>query len=129
MMIHDLIAEVLSENSRTATAGTITILVNVKRQHRKLIPVALGDVRRALTVMVRRGDLVEDIDQQRIARYRLCALCYAMSAPDGHGWRVLRLHAAGETIIAENMTQAEARCCLAALNDLSRKVASIRARS
>lgn len=129
MMIRDLIHEVLSENSHTTTAGTITALVNIKRQHRKLTPVAVGDVRRALNAMVRRGDLVEDIDPQRIVRYRLRALCYALCAPDGLGWRVVRLHAAGETVIADNMTEAEARCCLTALNELDRKVASIKARS
>ena len=128
MMIRDLIREVLSENSHTTTAGTITALVNIKRQHRKLIPAAVGDVRRALNALVRSGDLVEDIDPQRIVRYRLRALCYALCAPDGLGWRVVRLQAAGETIIADNMTEAEARCCVAALNELDRKVATIKAR-
>jgi hypothetical protein len=94
MMIRDLITEVLSENSHTTTAGTITALVNIKRRHRKLIPITVGDVRRALNAMVRRGDLVEDIAPQRIVRYRLRALCYALSAPEGQGWRVLRLDAA-----------------------------------
>lgn len=103
--------------------------MNIKRRHRKLIPAAVGDVRRALNAMVRRGELVEDIDPQRIVRYRLRALCYALCAPDGKCWRVVRLHAAGETIIAENMTEAEARCCVTALNELDRKVASIRAHS
>jgi hypothetical protein len=129
MMIRDLITEVLSENSHTTTGGTITALVNIKRLHRKLIPVAVGDVRSALNAMVRRGDLVEDIDPQRIVRYRLRALCYALCAADGLGWRVVRLHAAGETIIAESMTEAEARCCVTALNELDRKVASIKART
>ena len=61
-------------------------------------------------------------------RYRLRALYYALCAPDGLGWRV-RLDAAGEMVIADNMTEAEARCCVTALNELDRKVASIKARS
>lgn len=74
-------------------------------------------------------DLVEDIDPPRIVRYPLRALCYALCAPNGQGWRVVRLDAAGETIIADNMTEAEARCCVTALTELDRKVASIKERS
>jgi hypothetical protein len=49
-----------------------------------------------------------------------------MCAPDGLGWRVVRLCAAEETIIADDVTEAEARCCITALNELGRKVAAIK---
>jgi hypothetical protein len=45
------------------------------------------------------------------------------------GRRADKRQSRAATIIADNMTEAEARCCVAALNELDRKVASIKARS
>ena len=110
------------------TVSQVAAQVNIVRKRTNLAPLTDRAMRKTLMDMERNGVLDKEVDEQRIERFKRRMARYAFGMEDGH-WRILRLgeSATGVTLsfLKDDMTEAEARCCATALNDLERKTTAI----
>jgi hypothetical protein len=119
---------VLSRDRRLLTAPQIASQVNSVLDDHSQVRLTDADVRKTLVQMERDGVLDRDVDGQRIERFRRRMPRYAFGMEGCH-WRIVRVIESAADVthsfLTDDMTEAEARCCVTALNEMERKATAL----
>lgn len=116
--------------TQEVTIGQLLAQLQADRLIRVVAPLAL--LRAALRVLVRNGDVAREMDQVHHEwRYSVPQLSYCAEQTGGsRRWSVVHYDAGrfNGVILGDNFSEADARCCAAALNERDREVRSIQAK-
>lgn len=123
-----VILAILDGDRRALTVSQIAAQANTVLDDRNQPRMTDAATRKLLVEMERNGVLDKEVDEQRVERFKRRMARYAFGVEDGH-WRIVRVNeSATETtlsFIKDDMTEAETRCCVTALNELERKATAL----
>lgn len=123
-----VILAVFNENATPMTASQVATRVNIVRKRISLDPMSDGAMRKTLVEMERNGVLDREVDGQRVEHFKRRTARYAFGMEDDH-WRIVRVNESSTSttlsFLKDDMTEAEVRCCVTALNELERTATAL----